>query len=90
MDAVSVTAAAGFFANGLHCGIKSGGAPDLSTVFAASAVPTAAVFTTSLTAAPPVLLSRKRVAGGSARAVIVNSGSANAGTGQPATGTPRT
>jgi glutamate N-acetyltransferase/amino-acid N-acetyltransferase len=81
MDAVSVTAAAGFSANGLHCGIKSGGTPDLSTIFTASAVPTAAVFTTSLTAAPPVLLSRRRVAGGSARAVIVNSGSANAGTG---------
>ncbi|MGD2061507.1 MAG: bifunctional glutamate N-acetyltransferase/amino-acid acetyltransferase ArgJ [Acidimicrobiia bacterium] len=78
---MSVTAAAGFSANGVHCGIKPGGAHDLSTVFAASTVPTAAVFTTSLTAAPPVVLSRGRVAGGSARGVIVNSGSANAGTG---------
>ena len=78
---MSVTAAAGFSANGLHCGIKSNGAHDLSTVFAAASVPTAAVFTTSLTAAPPVRLSRSRVAGGSARAIIVNSGSANAGTG---------
>lgn len=78
---MSVTAAAGFFANGLHCGIKSNGDHDLSTVFAASSVPTAAVFTTSLTAAPPVRLSQKRVAGGRARAVIANSGSANAGTG---------
>ena len=78
---MSVTAAAGFLANGFHCGIKSDGAHDLSTVFAAASVPTAAVFTTSLTAAPPVRLSRSRVAGGSARAIIVNSGSANAGTG---------
>ncbi len=81
MDAVSVTAAAGFSANGLHCGIKPDGAHDLSTVYADASVPAAAVFTTSLTAAPPVLLSRRRVAGGTARAVIVNSGSANAGTG---------
>ena len=78
---MSVTAAAGFSANGLHCGIKSDGAHDLSTIFAAASIPTAAVFTTSLTAAPPVRLSRSRVAGGSARAIIVNSGSANAGTG---------
>lgn len=78
---MSVTAAAGFSANGLHCGIKSSGAHDLSTIFAASSVPTAAVFTTSLTAAPPVRLSRSRVAGGSARGIIINSGSANAGTG---------
>ncbi len=78
---MSVTAAAGFSANGMHCGIKPYGAHDLSTVFASASVPTAAVFTTSLTAAPPVQLSRSRVAGGSSRGVIVNSGSANAGTG---------
>ena len=78
---MSVTAAAGFSANGLHCGIKPDGAHDLSAVLAASSVPTAAVFTTSVTAAPPVHLSRSRVAGGSARAIIINSGSANAGTG---------
>ena len=78
---MSVTAAAGFTANGMHCGIKPDGAPDLSTVLAAGSVPTAAVFTTSLTAAPPVQLSRSRVAGGTSRGIIVNSGSANAGTG---------
>jgi glutamate N-acetyltransferase/amino-acid N-acetyltransferase len=82
MDAVSVTAAGGFSANGVHCGIKADGVPDLSTVFAETSVPTAAVFTTSLTAAPPVQLSRNRVASGTSRGVIVNSGSANAGTGQ--------
>ena len=78
---MSVTAAAGFTANGMHCGIKPDGAHDLSTVLAAGSVPTAAVFTMSLTAAPPVQLSRTRVAGGTSRGIIVNSGSANAGTG---------
>ena len=81
MDAVSVTAAAGFSANGMHCGIKADGVPDLSTVFADTSVPTAAVFTTSLTAAPPVQLSRRHAGSGSSRGVIINSGSANAGTG---------
>lgn len=81
MDAVSVTDASGFSANGLHCGIKADGALDLTAVVAERSVPAAAVFTTSATSAPPVRLSRGRVARGSARAVIINSGSANAGTG---------
>lgn len=81
MDAVSVTAASGFSANGLHCGIKADGVLDLTAVVAERSVPAAAVFTTSATSAPPVQLSRSRVARGSARAVIINSGSANAGTG---------
>ncbi len=81
MDAVSVTAAGGFFANGMHCGIKADGVTDLSCIYAAEAVPTAAVFTTSLTAAPPVQLSRRRAASGRSRGIIINSGSANAGTG---------
>lgn len=78
---MSVTAAAGFSANGLHCGIKSGGALDLTAVVADRPGPLAAVFTTSSTAAPPVRLSRRRAATGRGRAVIINSGSANAGTG---------
>ena len=81
MDAVSVTAAAGFTANGLHCGIKADGVLDLTAVVADRAVSLAAVFTTSATSAPPVRLSRLRAAAGLGRGVIINSGSANAGTG---------
>ncbi len=81
MDAVSVTAASGFTANGLHCGIKADGVLDLTAVVADESVPLAAVFTTSATSAPPVRLSRARAARGFGRAVIINSGSANAGTG---------
>lgn len=81
MDAVSVTAAAGFNANGVHAGIKSTGAPDLSIVFADRLCPTAGVFTTSRAPAPPVELSRDRITAGLSRGVVVNSGSANAGTG---------
>ena len=81
MDAVSVTAAGGFRANGVHCGIKAAGVRDLSIVLSDHLCPTAGVFTTSRAPAPPVDLSRARVATGSSRGVIVNSGSANAGTG---------
>ncbi len=78
---MSVTAAAGFRAAGIAAGIKAAGALDLALLAAARAVPAAAVFTTSLTAAAPVEVSRRRVAAGRARAVLLNSGCANAGTG---------
>jgi glutamate N-acetyltransferase/amino-acid N-acetyltransferase len=90
LDAVStatstrtgVTAAGGFRAAGLAAGIKGDGALDLALLAADRPVPVAAVFTTSLAAAPPVELDRHRVASGVARAVIVNSGCANAATGR--------
>ena len=80
MDAVSVTAAAGFVAGGVACGIKPEGL-DLALVDAGAAVPAAAVFTANTAAAPPVHLSRRHVADGSIRAVILSSGCANAATG---------
>ncbi|MDF1596651.1 MAG: bifunctional glutamate N-acetyltransferase/amino-acid acetyltransferase ArgJ [Acidimicrobiia bacterium] len=79
---MSVTAASGFAAAGVACGIKPGGVPDLAVVSAGTAVPAAGVFTTSTTAAPPVLVSRQHLASGSAQVVVVNSGCANAATGR--------
>lgn len=78
---MSVVAARGFATAGLAAGIKPSGAPDMTLIAADRPVPVAAVFTTSLTAAPPVQVSREHAASGRARAVVVNSGSANAGTG---------
>jgi glutamate N-acetyltransferase/amino-acid N-acetyltransferase len=81
---MSVTAAAGFVAAGLHAGIKPSGRPDLALVATTDhrPVPAAAVFTTNLVAAAPVQLSRRHlVAHPSAAAVILNSGNANAATG---------
>lgn len=78
---MSVTAAQGFRAAGLPCGIKPSGMLDLALIDAGLPVVAAGVFTRSLTAAPPVLLSRRRLHNGRARAVVVNSGCANAGTG---------
>ena len=82
---MSVTAAEGFVAAGLHAGIKPE-RPDLALIVTddGKSVPCAAVFTRNKFAAPPVDACRERLAasGGRAAGVIVNSGNANAGTGE--------
>lgn len=78
-----VTAPAGFLAAGVSAGIKKSGKRDVCLVAAGQPVPAAGVFTTSTTAAPPVIVSREHLAGGMLRAVAVNAGNANACTGEP-------
>lgn len=79
----SVTAPRGFRAAGVACGIKANGGLDLAVIASDVAASAAAVFTTNLAQAAPVLLSRKNLAesGGRIGAVAVNSGCANACTG---------
>lgn len=79
---MSVTAAQGFVAGGTAAGIKADGSMDLALVDAGRPVSAAAVFTSNTAAAPPVHLSRRHVADGSARAVVITSGCANAATGE--------
>jgi len=67
---------------GVAAGVKPGKEPDMAVIIADRAVPTAAVFTSSRSAAAPVVVSRAHVADGFIRAVVVNSGCANAGTGE--------
>ncbi len=78
-----ITAPGGFRAAGVACGIKASGKHDLTLVAAERPVPAAAVFTTNLAQAAPILVSRNRLAasGGHAAAIVVNSGCANACTG---------
>ncbi len=82
---MSVTAPRGFVASGIHSGIKQSGDLDLSLVATADGrpVPTAAVFTQNLMTAAPVLTCRDNLAltAGLAAATILNSGNANAATG---------
>ena len=82
---MSITTPQGFVAAGLASGIKASGAMDLALLATDDArpVPTAATFTTNLAAAPPVQVSRDHLVatGGSASAVLVSSGNANAATG---------
>ena len=83
---MSVTAAEGFVASGLHAGIKRRKF-DMAMIATEDRHPVAcaAVFTQSKFVAPPVELDRAtlKANGGKAAAVIINSGNANAGTGKP-------
>lgn len=79
---MSVTAAAGFRAAGVAAGLKSTGALDVALVVNDGPLTAAAgVFTSNRAKANPVLWSEQALAGGSARAVILNSGGANCFTG---------
>ncbi len=77
----SITAPKGFVAAGINCGIKQG-RKDLALIYSEVLCVVAGVFTSNLVKAAPVLLTQKRIAKGMARAVIVNSGSANCCTGK--------
>ncbi|WP_018599696.1 bifunctional glutamate N-acetyltransferase/amino-acid acetyltransferase ArgJ [Mycobacterium sp. 155] len=77
-----VTAAAGFRAAGIAAGIKASGAPDLALVFNEGPDYAAAgVFTSNQIKAAPVQWSQQVLTTGRLRAVILNSGGANACTG---------
>ena len=83
-----ITAPRGFRAAGVACGIKrqpeQGPAPlDLALIATDGPVAAAAVFTTNLAVAAPIVVSREHLArsGGLAQAIVVNSGCANACTG---------
>jgi glutamate N-acetyltransferase/amino-acid N-acetyltransferase len=77
-----ITAPTGFLATGISCGLKPSGRKDLALIFAKKEAVAAGVFTTNKLAAAPVQLSKSHLANGVAQAIIVNSGSANACTGQ--------
>ena len=84
-----ITVPVGFRAAGVACGIKRRGtkpAPplDLALIVAEEAVAAAAVFTTNQAVAAPIVVSRDHLgrSGGLARAIVVNSGCANACTGE--------
>jgi glutamate N-acetyltransferase / amino-acid N-acetyltransferase len=79
-----ITTPRGFRASGISAGIKASGNPDLALLVADAPATAAAVFTTNLAQAAPVTVSREhlRATSGLARAIIVNSGCANACTGE--------
>ncbi|HQL90939.1 MAG TPA: bifunctional glutamate N-acetyltransferase/amino-acid acetyltransferase ArgJ [Syntrophales bacterium] len=72
----------GFQAAGIAAGIKEDGRKDLALLYSEVPSKAAGVFTTNVFKAAPVLLDMERIRGGAARAVIVNSGNANAATGE--------
>jgi glutamate N-acetyltransferase/amino-acid N-acetyltransferase len=79
---LGVTAAAGFGAAGVACGLKPAARPDLALVVGDPGTVAAGVFTTNLVVAAPVVWSRARLAeSADARVVVLNAGNANACTG---------
>ncbi|MCS6900760.1 MAG: bifunctional ornithine acetyltransferase/N-acetylglutamate synthase [Myxococcales bacterium] len=79
----TLTSLQGLRAAGIAAGIKPSGNPDLALLVASEPMACAGVFTQNKLAAAPVLLSREHLSrgGGLVRAVVVNSGNANACTG---------
>jgi glutamate N-acetyltransferase / amino-acid N-acetyltransferase len=72
----------GFKAAGISCGIKKGRQRDLALIVSETPCAAAGYFTKNKFAAAPVELCRKHLEMGSARALIINSGCANACTGE--------
>ena len=81
---MSVTAPSGFRAAGVAAGLKESGQPDVAVVLNdGPSRAAAAVFTSNRVQAAPVIWTRQVVSGGRVRAVVLNSGGANACTGAP-------
>jgi len=79
---MSVTAPAGFRAAGIAAGIKESGQPDVAVVVNdGPSAAAAGVFTANRVKAAPVLWTQQVIRGGRVRAVVLNSGGANACTG---------
>lgn len=73
-----VTAAQGFVASGIHCGIrKNKSKPDLALIYSETECTAAAVYTTNLVKGAPIVVTQKNLSDGKAKAVICNSGNAN-------------
>ena len=77
---MSVTAASGFAAAGVHAGIRRSG-PDLALVRSTVPAVGAAVWTTNRILAAPVVVSKRHLELAEPQAVVVNAGVANAATG---------
>jgi glutamate N-acetyltransferase / amino-acid N-acetyltransferase len=78
----SVTSPSGFRAGGLHCGLKKTDRNDLGIILCEVPAVAAAVYTTNVFQAAPLLVTRDSLRDRRLRAVVVNSGNANACTGK--------
>ena len=76
------TAPGGYVAGGVVCGVRNSGRRDLGLLFSEHECTSAAVFTRNVVKGAPLVVTREAVEGGDVRAVVANSGNANAATGQ--------
>ena len=77
-----VTAPADFLAAGVAAGLKRSGRRDVALLLSERPAACAAVYTTNAVAAAPIAVTRAHLADGRVRAVVANSGNANACTGK--------
>ena len=79
-----ITSPRGYTAGAVYVGVKSRNSqkPDVAVVYSELEAASAAVFTTNKFCAAPVLLDREILKSGRARAIVINSGNANAATGE--------
>lgn len=75
------TAPEGFAAGGVECGVRKPGEKDLGLLSSEYPCAAAGVFTRNVFQGAPLAVTREAVEGGVLRAVVVNSGNANAATG---------
>ncbi len=73
-----ITAPRGFRAAGVACGLKKDGAPDLALIVSDTPASAAGVFTKNIVQGHSLQLSQRNIRSGRARAVVINSGNANA------------
>ena len=73
-----VTAAKGFSAGGMYCGIrKNKSKPDLAMIYSSAPCAAAGMYTSNLVKGAPILVTKRNLENGIAHAVICNSGNAN-------------
>ena len=79
-----ITSPKGFTAGAVYVGVKSRKSqkPDVAVLYSETEASCAAVFTTNKFCAAPVILDREILKNGKARAIVINSGNANAATGK--------
>jgi glutamate N-acetyltransferase/amino-acid N-acetyltransferase len=78
----TITSPKGFLAAGVHCGVKKSGKNDLGLLVCPNGAKAAAVFTTNKIVSAAVTVCKQHVRSTSISAVVVNSGNANACTGE--------
>lgn len=77
-----ITTPRGFKAAGISCGIKKGDKKDLALIYSEVPARAAALFTTNQVTAAPLKVSAEHIKDGKAQAIVINSGCANAATGE--------
>lgn len=82
MAKTGVTAPSGFKAAGVACGLKKNGDRDLAMVVSDNPATSAGIFTTNVVKGHSLKWSRENISRGTARAVVINSGCANACVGE--------